>query len=303
MNTNASISKTGKGTGSLQILGTTFEGQCNIYSDSSEPICINTPKIANNFTFKNISSNSWIQIRKGWTQEPNSTLIFKDTSKKTTSLTNHGEALKTYNGTIFVSGEGHGTIGLIGAFGGTINIINDGTTGELSLRNGKTDWNEETIRFKIIPKSYTEIYNNILTQKIGKNLDIESTYNTNLNGSFDNNTKIRITGEKNWGTIHLNGNYTGLISLNFESTPNSSLVLYNNNIKNLKCNIKNNASNITIYATTKLGKNVTINNESKYPIRIQNNQIGDNSIINISEKQNSTFYITEDIPAGTTVNY
>ena len=213
--------------------------------------------------------------------------------------------LQLKSGQINISGTGKSYFILIGKFSGLLNVIIDGNI-PLELWSKKFDWNGETIRFKgytVQGSASPSRYGYIQTDGIQGNLDIESCTGVNMYGNFANNTKIRIDGSSSLGYVHLYGNYSDTVSIHMNCSDGAILYSYNDKIEDLTYNA-NNAGKLAINAKVNLGKNIIINNNSKRKITINTGiNIGDNVIININKNYPSNINITEDIPAGATVNY
>ena len=296
------FSKLGNGIGKIRVLSTIFEGDCDIYSESRDTVYIDTPIVSRGFKFINKAKGNLVQLRKGFTMEPDTTFIFEDKGSGLNSLTNNGESIVLHSGKITVSGKGNSIIGLKVAFGGNINIITDGG-GQLSLLNGKIDWNGETIRFKYNRSKTGNTYINLYTKDIADYLYVETNVFLSLFGSYADNTKILVNSPDGFGRIFLYGDYNSTVSINYSGTENSCLIAYNDKINDLHFNADNDGM-LYIEKKVELGSNVTINHYSHCRLYFRNGiTIGDGAVINVAASNTKNIEITTDIPAGAVVNY
>ena len=303
INEDTIIKKTGTGIGALTFNEITkVSGASEYYNEGSGSIIVQNNYIPNGVKIQNKSKRANIYVNQGVSVEPNTEIVFNKTNPNTGSLNISG-AIKA-NTYINHGGEGAGAIHLR-QFGGTINLICDGDK-SISLYQDKTDWDGQTIRYKVYTqKTNVEKYLWLYTSKFGSYLDVESVKHVSLSGTYEDNTKIRITGNSDSGNVNLYGNYSDTVYIELNCIGRPIIFLYSDMKNNLHfhCNA-NHPSGGTYYIYGKFKDNFTINNNSKQNIIIERQvNIGENVTINVSEDYLSTLRITQDIPDGTTVDY
>ena len=203
---------------------------------------------------------------------------------------------------------GSGTCGVIVnyRFGGELTVNNDGEC-YVSLSNSRMDWNGQIIRSRIynLEKS-TDKYLYIHTGNISGFVDVEAHCRVWLYGSYADGTKIRVSGNTDYGHLLFKGKNSGNINLDFNAPSHNTTLLFYNDLNGLDgfsyTSAKN--GNLTIYEGVVLGRNIKIVNNSAKNITIAKNvKIGSNVSINVSESAAANINISEDLPDGSVVNY
>ena len=307
MSDNSLLKKSGSGTGNFNLYGT-VEGNAEFRNDSNNYMSIYSQQIPDGTFIKYLSKSKRGYFILGefthWVSGTEFTV--EDISDNYINFSTWADNVEINTGKITLSGNGPSTFVLQGRFGGNLNIVDDG--GAYSYLNvNKTDWNGETIRFRMNRGQPSGVDKRIAlwTSNIGRYLDIESVPSLNLYGSYADNTKIRITGESNYGTITLKGNFEGTINVEMNGVPGSWLGLYQNIDDSSKVVFNSDhGGDLTINAGSVIDGIVTFNNHSNKMIYVLKGvTIHDGAVINVREDYPSNVSITEDIPAGATVNY
>ena len=286
--------------------GVNIEGQCTFINESYGTFELKNVNVPDGVVLKNISENGGFYLVTSGSGvvdiEPGTEFVVYNDG----ALYNWN-SLKLKSGTLKIKG---GSIILDGGFGGT--FISDATESVQSFYYGVTkfDWNGEEVRSKINnvgsggrPERHVSLY----TTKIGKYTDVESTVNTGLYGTFEDNVKIRISGESNFGAVYFYspGIFGGNIDINYTAGIGGSIQFYNelNGLENFTYNSAV-AGYLTVSPKVKLGRNILINNESSRSVRINSGvSIGDDVTIDISADNTSDITISQDVPAGTYLAY
>ena len=303
------MKRTGNGWGSLIISeNTTIEGNCEIYSESSNSINFENAVIPNNFIFENKTKRGSMRFYSDCILHPNVKFTVERAEDLDTRVSTWSRFEVVKDAKLTFSGTGRAIMEPCYTFGGHLNLQSDGYYG-LVLQVGKDDWNGETIRYNIynFEKSLFTKYLWVRTLKWGPYLDVDSVKTIYLepSSSFADKTKIHVTGNDEYGAVSLCGAYSGTVEIEYNASPNSEMYLYNNLSTGNKIvfNAPNSGS-LKCFNTAVIEGVLTVNNKSSKRVNIQENvNIGNGVIINVREDYPSNLYISTDIPAGATVNY
>lgn len=203
---------------------------------------------------------------------------------------------------------GSGTAGMTvdWKFGGKLTVNNDGDC-LARLISERTDWNGQIIRSRIYNlQKYTDKYLYVETGNISGLIDVEAHCRVWLCGSYADGTKIRVSGNTDYGHLRFLGKNSGNINVDFNAPSHNTTLLFYNNLNGLDefsyTSAKN--GNLTIYEGVVLGRNIKIvNNSAKNMTIAKNIKIGNNVSINVSESAAVNITISEDLPDGSVVNY
>ena len=307
---NVVLKLTGNGTGKFRLVENTFiNGNCELYNESQGFMKLRNCIVPENVVLKNISKKGIFYLTaesSGMVSiEPDTEFIVENTLLNGGAFENWRD-LNLRSGKVTLSGNGSAGLILEGKFGGTFNVINDGRY-QVQLASNRFDWDGETVRFKgYIPKDVpgpSSMYCYIATDKIGSYLDIESSIDISLRGSYADNMKIRIDGKSSYGSLYFYGNYSDDITAHMTCSDGVRVDFHNSKINDFTYNAEK-AGSLYIGINVDLGKGVTINNHSKRKIRISGNTvIGDGVVINVREDYPSDIEIEKSIPANTIVDY
>ena len=238
------------------------------------------------------------------TIEPGSHLRFVNNSTGNGSFANW-ENLYIKDCLLTLGGSGSGMT-VDWKFGGELTVNNDG---DCLVRVGinKMDWSGQIIRSRIYNlQKYTDKYLYICTGNISNFVDIEAHCRVWLYGSYADGTKIRVSGNTDYGHLRFLGKNSGNINLEFNApSHNTSLLFYNdlNGLDGFSYTSANNGG-LTVYEGVVLGRNIKIvNNSAKNMTIAKNVKIGNNVSINVSESAAANINISEDLPDGSVVNY
>lgn len=305
----AFIKYTGNGSGTLDIrTSATVEGKSEIYNEGSGPIRFDKTLIPDGTVIKNYSKYGGIYLYgagSGYiTIEPGVEFIVENLSNTSASVDNWSN-LRLKSGKVTIKGTTNAGIILNSGFGGHFVIQPEGSS-TLYMGIAKYDWNGQTVRYKITNiRAWPEKHLHIYTGNLGSFTDVEAFVSVCLYGSYADNTKIKVSGDSDFGCVYFYGNYSGNINLSYTGSSGSYISFYNDmsNLEGLSFTAPN-AGNLYVNTGVVLGKNITINNNSEYRVTIAKNVvIGDGVTINVSENYPSNVTISDDVPANTVLNY
>ena len=286
--------------------GVNIEGNCTLVNETSDSFYMKNVNVPDGVVLKNIGSRgnfSLLTSGGGVVDiEPGTEFICINDNVYNYGLQNWS-SLKLRNGTVHLK---NGSIILNGGFGG--NLIVNGLTG-ISLMHSviNYDWNGQEIKFKL----YSNISNPpekhlyLNTKNIENFIYVESPVSVSLNGSFADDTSIKISGTGDNGSISFSGKYSGDLNLSFVGGVGSGIQFYNdiNKLENLTFNSVG-SGKLIVQSGVLLGSNIMINNSSSKSIYVNSGvSIGDNVSIDISSDNKSDIYISENVPAGTYLSY
>lgn len=300
------LKRTGSGTGTITFgANTVIEGTSEFYNESVNGMSIYVPKVIDGVKISNKGARGSLSFGIGTYFAPGADFTVENISGTSVGFSSWDSSFQVNSGKITVSGTGSGSLVMVNKFGGNLNVVID-SGNYIYFGVAKTDWDGETIRYKMNRgNTGADKRVNIGTTRIGKYLDVETVPSVNLYGTFADNTKIRITGNSDFGSISLSGNYSGTVNMEMTGTTGSGITSYNDLSDNSKIIFNaDNDGDLYFYAGSVVDGTLTVNNHSKYCVYFRpGSVIHDGVVINLSETCSNHVYIDGDIPAGSVLNY
>ena len=302
------VKRTGSGKGTLTLSDTTsLSGTCEFYNDSSSGINIGCLEVSDGYRIENVRKSGGINLNSSVTLVPGTRIRVEGTDENRSGLRSWDSPITVGNFLVRFSGSGTGDIDLCKDSGDTVygGVFTARILGNhnLNINVFKDNWRDEQfVEHNLYDaKVNIEKYNYLYTTNFER-LYLEGCHGLCLYGNFADNTKIIADGSDN-GYIYLKGNYDGTIK--FHGIVKALGQFHSENDLHDGTEITYNCPNdgtISLSRSCTVEGSVTINKLSKYNLYIFG-KIGDGATINVREDYPGLLQITEDIPAGATVNY